>query len=229
MRRFDAVLIDFYGTISAGDRHAVQHACERVVEAFDLPVPAAEFAVSWGERFFTAVETSNGPAFRTLRDCETATLEATIRSFTNGTTPIDPEPYVRDLDTYWRDPPLHDDVDEFFRLVEVPVCCVSNADTEPLMAAIARHKLPFDVVMTSEEARSYKPDSNIFQRALDALGVPAGRTLHIGDSLHSDVAGAAAVGITTVWIRREDRIHDIGTCQPDRTISRLTELRGILA
>ena len=50
-----------------------------------------------------------------------------------------------------------------------------------------------------------KPDAAIYRMALDALGVPAGRVLAIGDSLHTDIAGAAGAGIDSLWVL--DGIH----------------------
>ena len=43
-----------------------------------------------------------------------------------------------------------------------------------------------------------KPDPRIFALALSKAGVPADRALHVGDSVHADVEGARAAGITPV-------------------------------
>jgi len=59
-----------------------------------------------------------------------------------------------------------------------------------------------DAVIYSSRAGSAKPDPAIFQRALDELGVTPQRTVHVGDSLEADVAGAAAAGIRGLLIRR---------------------------
>jgi len=59
--------------------------------------------------------------------------------------------------------------------------------------------------VTSEDARSYKPRPERFSAGLDAVGVPVQRALHIGDSLTSDVAGAARLGLSVVWVNRKKR------------------------
>jgi ribonucleotide monophosphatase NagD (HAD superfamily) len=46
-----------------------------------------------------------------------------------------------------------------------------------------------------------KPNLAIYRMALDILGVPSGRVLAIGDSLHTDIAGAANAGIDSLWIQ----------------------------
>jgi putative hydrolase of the HAD superfamily len=43
-----------------------------------------------------------------------------------------------------------------------------------------------------------KPDPRVFQATIDALGLPPDRILHVGDSVHYDVDGGAAVGLRTV-------------------------------
>ncbi|MFC4544238.1 HAD family hydrolase [Halosolutus amylolyticus] len=60
----------------------------------------------------------------------------------------------------------------------------------------------FDVrVFTEPSAGIYpKPDTAPFERALSSLEAGPDRTVHVGDSLHADVAGANAMGIDSAWI-----------------------------
>ena len=46
--------------------------------------------------------------------------------------------------------------------------------------------------------------------------------------MHSDIAGAASLGIATAWIHRADRVMDIGNHPPDYTIVSLEELLPLL-
>ncbi len=50
-----------------------------------------------------------------------------------------------------------------------------------------------------------KPDPAIYAMALGRMAVPAGRVLAIGDSLHTDIAGAAGAGLDSLWVL--DGIH----------------------
>lgn len=225
MGSIDAVLIDFYGTVASGDREAVAAACARVVQTCELPVSPEQFAVIWGERFFATVERSNHENFRTLFECEQQSLKETLATYSID---LNPAPFLLELEDYWANPPVHADALEFLRTNRLPTCCVSNADAAPLASAIARHALRFDHIVSSQGVRCYKPDPLIFRKTLNLLGVRADRALHVGDSLHSDIRGAAGLGIKTVWICRQDRIHDIGDHPPDHTISSLTELSALL-
>ena len=60
-----------------------------------------------------------------------------------------------------------------------------------------------DGVVTSAEAGAAKPDPAVFRRALELAGVDGSGAVHVGDSLDNDVAGARAVGIRAILIRRE--------------------------
>lgn len=60
-----------------------------------------------------------------------------------------------------------------------------------------------DGAVASAVVGASKPDPAIFVAGLEAVGVPAGRALHVGDSLEHDVAGARAAGIAAVLLRRE--------------------------
>jgi len=225
-RRFDVLLMDFYGTVTDGDRDAVESVCRKIVETCELPITPAQLVVTWGERFFHTIDESNRANFRTLYECEVESLRRTLARF--GDFP-DPAPFVTELEDYWRNPPVHEDALEFLRENRVPICCVSNADTYAIKAAMNLRRLRFDSVITSESARSYKPDGDIFRQALAAMNMTPDRAIHVGDSLHSDIKGASAVGIATAWIHRENRIHDIGAHPPDFRIRRLTELHAILS
>jgi putative hydrolase of the HAD superfamily len=80
----------------------------------------------------------------------------------------------------------------------------------------------FDVIAFSNEVNMAKPTGAIFTDTLEELGVPPADALHVGDSLHSDVAGAHAQGMSTVWISGYDKSEP--AIQPDFTIADLSEL-----
>jgi putative hydrolase of the HAD superfamily len=59
-----------------------------------------------------------------------------------------------------------------------------------------------DAVVTSAEAGERKPGPRVFELALERAGCTAAEAVHVGDSPANDVAGAAAVGIRAVLLRR---------------------------
>ena len=63
----------------------------------------------------------------------------------------------------------------------------------------------FEVVALSEELGHYKPDPALFLHALRSAGAAPGDCLMVGDRLDNDVAPAAALGMSTAWVRWPDR------------------------
>ena len=70
---------------------------------------------------------------------------------------------------------------------------VRNASGEPAS---------FDWIVTAQQARSYKPSSANFLLALERIGQPRDRVLHVAQSLYHDIAPANALGLATVWVNR---------------------------
>lgn len=67
---------------------------------------------------------------------------------------------------------------------------------------IARH---LEAIVISEDVGLRKPHAGIFEAVLGELGVAPENTLHVGDNLEADVAGAGALGIQTGWLTRRIR------------------------
>ncbi len=81
-------------------------------------------------------------------------------------------------------------------------------------------------VVISGEVGSEKPDRAIFDHARQLAGADAARTAHVGDSLTTDVAGANAAGVLSIWLRSplvRARPEDAGL-SPDVTIGHIREL-----
>ncbi|WP_210508955.1 HAD family hydrolase [Naasia sp. SYSU D00057] len=62
-----------------------------------------------------------------------------------------------------------------------------------------------DVVVASGDVGVTKPDRRIFELACERLGVAPGKAAYVGDRLRTDAMGAAAAGLTGVWL---DRRHE---------------------
>jgi HAD superfamily hydrolase (TIGR01509 family) len=84
---------------------------------------------------------------------------------------------------------------ERLRQAGLALACVSNWDVS-LRSQLGRAGLGglFDTVVSSAEAGAAKPDPVVFRLALDRLGVPPARALHVGDG-DADREGAAAAGL----------------------------------
>jgi FMN phosphatase YigB (HAD superfamily) len=119
--------------------------------------------------------------------------------------------------------------------VRLALC--SNWSWTPAALAIlesAGLRARLDALAISHDVGVRKPRPELFAAALDALGVAPAEAIHVGDDLAADVAGAAALGLRTVWITRRVADPDAArartpSARPDWIVRDLAELEAILA
>ncbi|WP_196767499.1 MULTISPECIES: HAD family hydrolase [Paenibacillus] len=85
----------------------------------------------------------------------------------------------------------------------------------------------FDHVVISGSFGRGKPDPSIFQHALGLLGIEPGQALMVGDKLTTDIQGALAAGVHSVWVNRNDKTNTT-EIKPKFQIKHLSELHGII-
>lgn len=76
---------------------------------------------------------------------------------------------------------------------------VSNRE-KPFQEELIKIKLDsyFKFSLSGGEVNSYKPDSLIFERALELAGTSAQETMYVGDNYFADVIGSQRAGLTPV-------------------------------
>jgi len=78
----------------------------------------------------------------------------------------------------------------------------SNVDDDLFAPTARRLEVPFDHIITSQQARAYKPSLQVFKLAQQRTGVEPGQWLHVAQSVYHDVIPARSLGIATVWVNR---------------------------
>ena len=99
----------------------------------------------------------------------------------------------------------HDDVPPgLARLArEFPLVGLSNAANEQIMTNVGMYGAPFHLVVTAEDARSYKPRMRGFEVMLDKLGARPEDLLHVSSSFRYDLMTAHDLGIRDkAWVNR---------------------------
>src|SRR3954466_11914570 len=79
---------------------------------------------------------------------------------------------------------------------------ISNIDDDLLAHSLRLIGVPFDFLITAQQAKSYKPSHNNFDLAWKKIGLPKDKVLHAAESLYHDVAPANELGIGNVWVNR---------------------------
>ncbi len=97
---------------------------------------------------------------------------------------------------------------------------LSNVDDDLLAGTLEHLRVRFDLLITAQQVRSYKPAEGHFVEAGRRL---AGRRwLHVAQSLFHDVAPATARGIPVVWVNRKGEPR--GALRPTAEVRDLGEL-----
>lgn len=109
---------------------------------------------------------------------------------------------------------------------------LSNVDNNSLDGTLKQLSVSFDVLVTAEDVRSYKPGLAHFETALSkcaALGIGKAEILHVAQSKHHDINPGRQIGLTTVWVNRRHGKQGSGAtlateAQPDLIVNSLAEL-----
>ncbi len=103
---------------------------------------------------------------------------------------------------------------------------LSNVDDDLLAATLERLDVDFELLVTAEQVRSYKPAAAHFVRARERIGRRP--WLHVAQSQFHDIAAAERLGIAAAWINRLGEPRD-EALRPVPTFFDLSGLAGWLA
>ena len=128
-------------------------------------------------------------------------------------------------------PPAHGDAVDVLhsvRAMGLRIGLISNTGMTPgttFRTYLANNRMLeyFDTLTFSDEVKMSKPAKEIFLMTLRSLNAAPGQTVHVGDSIRNDVAGARKCGLKTVWITgfsERDDPSDPAT-EPDETVDGL--------
>lgn len=155
-------------------------------------------------------------------------LRNVLLSFSNrcGKSPLDSNALANSIAS-WN--PFPETVHALGRLkLNYRLAILSNIDKDLFAGTACRLGIPFDHVITSEDAGSYKPNPRNFEMLLRRTGMTSREIIHVGESLFHDIAPARALGIPTVWVNRSNdrttRASKFVHTKPDLTVCDLNAL-----
>ncbi len=193
-----AFFVDFYGTLAHEDGEIVQKV-SKIIYDTGKAENTSEIDGYWWRDFQSMFTDASGETFMKQREIELRSIQHTLEHFQSDADAVE---LADMLFAHWVAPGLFEDTIAFFQNSPLPIYIVSNIDTADVEKAIAFHGLTPSGVFTSEDAKSYKPRPELFEMALQKNGLAPDEVIHIGDSISSDVKGASALGIRTLWINR---------------------------
>lgn len=91
---------------------------------------------------------------------------------------------------------------------------ISNIDNALFAYSAEKLEVPFDWVITAEQAESYKPSLNNFQFAFKRIGLPIEKILHVACSVFHDIVPANSLKLSTIWVNRRANKEGAGAALP---------------
>jgi putative hydrolase of the HAD superfamily len=225
LRRFDAVLLDVGGIFHLPAHHRIAAALERAGIASPEDLDRAHYAGVAAITDFTDgdrdVWMAYQPAYALACGAPPERLEEIAEllhaEFVSG-------------GVWTRVIPGSVEALRELKALGVKLAVVSNADgsveqqlLDDGIGQVGPGKgVELDAVLDSAVVCVSKPDPRIFELALERIGVPAARALHVGDIVAADVEGARAAGVTPALMDPYD-LH------PDVDVLRVRSLRDVVA
>jgi HAD superfamily hydrolase (TIGR01549 family) len=216
VKKYKAIFFDFGGTLmcAESDNVAHLHMMKEIIQKYNLPASPKDMVTKYNSFLFTKEMTlkdidSEEKSFTPLR-------ESTKRAFRGILLEYNIHPSVEDYqwfkETYFENhkkyvklfPETFKIIDQIKNNDSIHIGIISDIDNDYLdfQFNIFRIYNLFDSITTSEEVQSYKPESKIFQVALNKAGCEGEESVIIGDSYKKDIIGGKNMGMTTIWINK---------------------------
>jgi 2-haloacid dehalogenase/putative hydrolase of the HAD superfamily len=104
---------------------------------------------------------------------------------------------------------------------------ISNVD-DKLLGQTRRHlQVDFDIVVTAQQVRSYKPDAAHFNECARRVGGKKG-WVHVASSYYHDVEPCVKLKIPVIWVNRHKETLDPGQRKPTAEVPNLREAAKLL-
>jgi 2-haloalkanoic acid dehalogenase type II len=78
----------------------------------------------------------------------------------------------------------------------------TNSDDDLIAPTVERIGVPFDYVITAEQAQAYKPSRQLFEYAYRKMGVTPDETVHVAMGMYWDMKARHELGLRGIWVNR---------------------------
>jgi 2-haloacid dehalogenase len=120
------------------------------------------------------------------------------------------------------DPALHTLADDGWKLA-----ILTNCDDDLFATTAPKFPVTFDVVVTAQQVRSYKPDLGHFRKFEEITGATPENWIHVANSWVHDILPAARMGLRSVWVDRDLTGHPAKVA--DRRLTAMRRLPDTVA
>lgn len=98
----------------------------------------------------------------------------------------------------------HPDVHDALRRLkgQYKLAIFTNSDDDLIAPTAARIGVPFDFIITSQQAQAYKPSKDFFNFAYQQMSVKAAETVHVAMGMYTDMKACHELGLRSIWVNR---------------------------
>jgi len=216
---YDIITFDCYGTlidwesgiISAFQSEAAKDGVElrgyQIIEAYAAEEPSVEFA-----------------PYRSYREVLAETARR-VAAMLGWNLPVERAGFLAASLPEWQPfPDTNSALERLARRVQLGI--LSNIDDDLLTATRKHFTVDFDLIVTAQQVKSYKPGLAHFKEAIVRAGEK--RLLHAAQSYFHDVVPTRKLGIPVVWINRNGSRVEPGGPVPTHEVRTLAELANLL-
>jgi 2-haloacid dehalogenase len=152
------------------------------------------------------LELEAGPGWRPYREVLTAGLARAAGRERISLAEGGEEVFVR----AWPDMPVFEDAGPALTALREQgwrLAILTNCDDDLFAATRPHLPVPFDLWVTAEEVRSYKPDLAHFRAFAEKTTASSANWIHVANSWVHDILPAARMGLRSVWVDRDATGH----------------------
>lgn len=229
MSRITTVIFDMFNTLVHDGENYWDASFQRIVKEQGLHIRPEKLREAWalGDRAFREQRTQDGAPFQTYSEAWTDSFS---RVFSSLQLDGDAEGALQIVLEDMGGRPIHWETVGALRGLQDRwrIAILSNADDSFLFPVVDRLGFHFELVLSSEEARCYKPRPQLFQEALGRLGVKPSEAAYVGDRQLEDVQGAKEAGMRSVWINRDNLSPDPNLATADHVVTNLLQIPHVI-
>jgi 2-haloacid dehalogenase len=110
----------------------------------------------------------------------------------------------------WPQMAIFPDVDEALTALVASgwhLAILTNCDNDLFESTAVKLPTAFEIVVTAEQVKSYKPDLGHFRKFAEMTGATPATWIHVANSWVHDISPASRMGLRSVWVDRDRTGH----------------------
>lgn len=220
MSNISAITFDCYGTLIDWEK-GLKQTLREILDGKNLQIKIDELLKEFLKRDLSAVKGSYKPYKEILK----ISLKKSFSKFGIPYEDRDGQALVSSMPGWKAFPDVKPTLQELSRHYKLAI--ISNVDDDIISRTLQQIDF-FLLVITSQQAKIYKPCIEIFTYALQKLGLDPRHVMHVAFSFEYDIKPALQLGMNTVWLNR--KMEPVPKePKPDHVIKQLNDLREILS